>query len=379
MWPVIVLQGASTNATLACVLFDKFGASTQQPVYVCDNWATGLTWAQEQGYKQALFLKSGTIIKDWHQWKQMVDNYPHKGLVAHLIWHSDGQLHLDEQCWFMDIEDVSIEDLHPTQVTHPVPIRSDRNLHDDYTPLWIRPGVEMVSYTATAFGQGLISRQLNKNLPIVNWNNIARDIKSYLYGRDLDLSVFSEYVTLAQSQLWVLNNEPIVLAKKPRLVAPGSGLYWMLNLIEPQTHHIQIVDISQIQVKFCQQLWYDWDGNNYGEYVWNFIQQHRVTHYQLDNPNMDAVQKLQLKSRKRFVEYVNAKFGNQAPCDFQQKWQQARQIKTVDFCNDNLIHWVLENNIDNYDYVWCSNILNYKWTMLHNTEQDYQKFRAKLK
>mgnify|MGYP003339861347 CR=1 FL=1 len=85
MWPVILLQGPNVNVTLACVLFDKFGASTQQPVYVCNQWSDGLAWAHSQGYQQALFLKSGTVITDWHQWKQLVDNYPHRGLIAHLI------------------------------------------------------------------------------------------------------------------------------------------------------------------------------------------------------------------------------------------------------------------------------------------------------
>ena len=60
-------------------------------------------------------------------------------------------------------------------------------------------------------------------------------------------------------------------------------------------------------------------------------------------------------------------------------WNQAKRNKVVNFCNDNLITWVLDNDTDKYDSIWCSNILDYKWTLLHTTVEEYNNFQAKVK
>jgi hypothetical protein len=379
MWPVILQKGSNQNQTLATIKFDQFGVPTKQQIYACDDWAQGFDWAQTQGYTQALFVKSGTVFTDWPTFVQLVDNYPHQGLIGHIIWPPDQRPSLDDQCWFMNLDQFDIEDFTPTMIAHPNPIRSDQNLHDDYTPLWIRSGTGKVEYVATRFGQGLIARQLHKNQTVVNWNNTARDLKRFTYEGAVDLTPFQNYKDLAENQLWIFNNEPVTIVKKSCLLTPGSGLSWILNLIDPATNRMQIVDVSRTQIKFCKELWNNWDGDDYGSFVWNFIDHNQLIHYELDNPTLTTLERLQLKGRTKFIQYVNSKFDQQIPENFKQQWQLARQNKQVDFCNSDLIKWVLDNNTDTYDHVWCSNILNYKWTLLHTTVEQYDLFQAKIK
>jgi len=379
-WPVIVLNGPDLNQTLSGIQFNKFGQPTEQQIFICNNWTSGFEWAQANQHQHALFVKSGTIITDWCAWKSLLDNYPHKGLIAHLIWHPAQDLYLDDQCWFMNISNFDTADFANAEITYPEPVRSDQNLHDDYTPLWVAPGHNKVcSHLATKFGQGLIARQFQNNRAVVNWNNRARDLKFFLYNKKLNLEIFNEYKNIAENQLWIFNNELVQVVKKPSLLAPGSGLYWILNITDPATQHIQIVDISRVQIKFCQELWNVWDGVDYGNFVWNFIVQHKLIHYELDNPNLTPLERLKLRSKKNFVEYVDQKFHNTVSENFANNWMQCKQNKTVDFCNDNLITWVLNNSIDKYNHIWCSNILNYKWTLLHTTVEQYQRFRDKIK
>jgi len=377
-WPVIILNGPNLNQTLSGIHFDKFGAVTGQEIFICDTWADGFVWAQHNNHTHALFVKSGTIITDWINWQILVDSYPHKGLVAHLIWHPGQDPFLDDQCWFMNIQDFDLEDFAHTTVTYPSPDRSSQNLHDDYTPLWIAPGRTMTSHSVTKFGQGLIARQLQNNRSVVNWNNSARTLKFFLY-KELDLEVFRDYKNIAENQLWIFNNEPITAVKKKTLLSPGSGLYWILNIIESATQEIQIVDISQTQVKFCRALWNTWDGIDYGNFVWNFIAQNNLVHYELDNFNLSPLERLKLKNKTKFVEYVNNKFSSAVNDNFFNAWTHAKQTKTVNFCNDNLVTWVLSHNVDKYDDIWCSNILNYKWTLLHTTVEEYKNFQNKIK
>jgi hypothetical protein len=378
-WPVVIKSGPSLHQTLATVKFDYYGAKTDQETFVCDEWSSGFIWAKSQGYRQALFVNSGTIITDWPKFCKLIDQYPHCGLIAHLIWKPDQQLYLDDQCWFMNIDQFDLEDFTTTVVVHPVPARSSQNLHDDYTPLWIKPTVENTKYSVSHFGQGLIARQLCNNLPVVNWNNAARDLKSYLYHGKLDLSLFQNYKNIAENQLWIFNNEPVIVISKPRLISPGSGLSWMLNITDSTTVGLQIVDISCTQINFCRALWNTWNGQDYGTFVWNFIQDNQLIHYEVDNPELTALERLQLKSKTKFVQYVNLTFDKLTPNNFTQLWQQAQQTKQVNFYNGNLISWVLDHNINLYDHVWCSNILNYKWTLLHTTPEQYASFKLKLK
>jgi len=378
-WPVIIKVGPARNQTLATIKFDTLGNRTNQKIFICKEWAEGLDWAKQQGHTQALFVKSGTIFTDWVQWKQLVDQYPHNGLIAHLIWHPGQQLYLDDQCWFMNTNNFEVDDFTVIKVNHPLPIRSDQNLHDDYTPLWVKPSNNQTEYSVTNFGQGLISRQLQHNRPIVNWNNAARDAKSYLYNNTVDLSKFQIYKDIAENQLWIFNNDPIVVVKKSKLVSPGSGLSWILNILDPATIEIQIVDISRIQIKFCQALWNTWTGVDYGNFVWNFIEENKLVHYELDNPNLTPLERLKLKGKTKFIEYVNDRFNTIVNKNFTAQWTMAKQTKQVNFFNDNLISWVLANDIDKYDNIWCSNILEYKWTLLHTTVSQFESFQLKIK
>ena len=377
-WPVILLDGPLKNQTLSGIQFDKYGESTKQEIFVCNNWIDGFVWAKHNDYEHALFVKSGTMFTDWRQWKNLVDRYPHSGLIGHLIWHPGTQVYLNDQCWFMQLSKFTVEDFTIDTVSHPVPARSSQNLHDDYTPLWIKPTDATIEYKAAEFGQGFIAKQLQSNKSVVNWNHVARELKFFLYDAKIDLTQFQDYKSLAENQLWIFNNEPITVVGQPRLVSPGSGLSWMLNIINPFTQYLQIVDISRVQIDFCQQLWHAWNGTDYGNFVWNFITQNKLKHYEIDNPNLTSLERLKLKKQSTLVEYVNSRFVEQAGINFADRWQHAQKTKTVEFCNDNLIDWVLTKDISNYDNIWCSNILNYKWTLLHTTVDKYNNFQSKM-
>ena len=381
-WPVVLLEGPNLNQTLSTIKFDKHGDRTNQLIYICKSWTEGLDWAKQHNFTQALFVKSGTMFKDWDNWKKLIAEYPHKGLIAHLIKYPDQLLYLDDQCWFMDLDIFRISDFTIENVTHPTPILSDKNLHDNYTPLWAKSGRDLISYRTNKFGQGLIARQLQANQIIVNWNNVARDLKFFMYTDRVNLEYFDEYKNIAENQFWIFNNEPIKIVNKQKLITPGSGLSWMFNIINPLTTNVQIIDISHVQIKFCEELWTNWDGTDYGNIAWEFITQNNLTHFELDNPNLTKLERLMLKSKSKFIKYVDDKFleslNQHNITNFAKLWADAKATKNVKFCADNLIQWVINNDITEYNYIWCSNILDYKWTLLHTTVKEYQQFQLKV-
>lgn len=385
-WVVVVRRGSNLNITLSTIYFDKWGSATKQPMIVVDNWIEGLIKSREQGFHHALFVDSGTVFVDWPEWVNLINNYPHQGLIGHIIWHPGKMPYLHSQCWFMRT-DMSVCD--QSTVTHPLPIRSEKNLHDNYTPLWIKPSSQSVSYEIMDFSQLLISDQLSQNLPVMNWNNLARDLKKFLYDdsslSDLD-DVFRSYISLAESQLWVLNNEKIEIQDCTHLLCPGSGLFWVLNLVSPKCKSIQIVDISHTQTKFCQSLWEHWSGDNYGQFVYEFISKNEILHYELDQADLDPLTRLKLKNPKRLIECINEKFQQNINAlgytneEFISMWIESKKSKTLKIERGNLVDWVIEKQgLGGNDSIWTSNIMNYKWTMLHTTQERYDRFKELIK
>lgn len=379
---VIVLKGPELNATLASVEYGHWGQKTNQPIIICNSWQEGFEQAKNDKCKLVLFVRSGTIFLDWDNWISLLRNYPHQGLVAHLIWHPTQLPYIDDQCWLVDLSKFDLSDLNNTEIKSRNPIRSDQNLHDNYTPLWIKTGDQTITYTSTHFGQGLIAKQLNNNKVISNWTPQARDLKFFCYPnidvQDKIYKTFSDYLTLAENQLWVFNNEQFSITNKTKLVTPGSGLHWMFNIIQSHVTQVDIVDISKIQIAFCNKLWTQWDGVNYGEFSWNFIQDQKLTHYEIDQANLSDLDRLMLKKPSRFIEYTNCKFDqsllNHGIEDFADKWQQAKQYKKLTIFNDNLVHWILAHPTEKNN-LWISNILDYKWTKLNTSSADCEKFK----
>jgi hypothetical protein len=63
--------------------------------------------------------------------------------------------------------------------------RSDDNIHDDYTPLWLKPSnANQISTTKRRFGWNILSTSLDNQLPVVNIPIEIRNEKIYVYPDD---------------------------------------------------------------------------------------------------------------------------------------------------------------------------------------------------
>jgi hypothetical protein len=382
---IVIRRGPDLNITLAGIMFDKFGKKIQHDIVICDTWLEGFHQVKSKSYSSALFVDSGTVITDWDVFFNLLSTYPHQGLIAHLIWHPTQNLYIDQQCWFMDLDKFEVEDFTAVLVQHPAPVRSTQNLHDNYTPLWVTPSADTVEYTVDGFGQGLIAKQLSYGFPLVNWNYKIRAVKYFMYSTSEVTSWkthFQQYLDLAETQFWIFNNEPIQILGNKTVITPASGLSWMFNLINMHTKHVQLVDISRTQIKFAKHLWERWDGNDYGSMCVDFIKQNSLQHYELDQPDLSPVERLKLKNTKKLREYINLTFAKLTKFyeleNFQKLWTEAKQNKTVEFYNDNLINWATNNELTDVSKIWASNILDYKWTMLNSSHEQCCEFRKLL-
>lgn len=373
---VVILSGSSQQLTTATVEFGRWGTKTNQSIMVCDTWEQGFN-AAKQKFDHALFVKSGTIFTDWDQWQQLLSSYPHKGLIAHIIWHPSNIPDINDQCWFVDLAKFTVTDLNES-VTFKVPKRSQKNLHDDYTPFWISPGTTHSEITAAGLGAHLISQSLNRGDTVVNWNNSARNIKKFIYQdcQDSWQSWLSDYFELSEHQFWVLNNEAVCVPKVTSLLTPGSGLYWIVAAMLGATD-IHVVDISATQIAFCKHVWHNWNGQDYGTFAWDFIQNNQIGHYELDRADLSAADRMSYDIQENFISHVDQSaveiFNNHGITDPVGQWNIVKSQCSVQFSQDNIIEHAIANNT--YQYIWDTNVTDYKWSRLKTSVSDIEKFK----
>ena len=180
---IIIKRGSLINQTLSTIKFGQFGAPTGINYIVCDHWVDGFSKAQELNYDYGIFVNSGTVFSDITEFTQQLLSYPHYGLIGHIIDPKDPQrfFNLDQQCFVLQLNKFDVEDFSTLEFTSPQAVRSETNLHDDYTPLWIKPkDSNLKVWPGVAFGERILAKQLNSGVA-VNFNNTLRDNKKFLY------------------------------------------------------------------------------------------------------------------------------------------------------------------------------------------------------
>lgn len=387
---VVIKKGKQLHNTLACLKFDRYGQRLCLDTHVCDSWKQGYAHAKNQNqYKKILFINSGTIILDWQNFIEDLQNYPFKGLIGHLIFDSKkNELTLHDQAFLLDISTfpTNIDDYNPDLVYD---IKtSETNIHHDYTPLWAAPNsrTQKKAYNVDDFLQKILFFHLNENKnPVFNWHQNLRNNKIYLYNtatvnfcKEQWNSYKFDYTNIAEHQLWIFNNEKIPLNESSgKLLTPGSGLFWILSLISDKVESVTVADISKTQIDFVQYLVDNWNGIHYGEIVVQFIKEKNVKHFQVDNANLTQQEKIQFMNKKYLSNYINLIFENFLQQnnikDFAKKWtDNKKKLLTVENCS------LITMDLTKFDTVWCSNILNYKWTYLNHTEDQYNNFKKML-
>jgi hypothetical protein len=379
--PIIVLKGKGLAHTLASLQFKYYGERINNiKIILCDSWSAGFE-SVANNYKYGLFVKSGTVFKDIQLFLENLNNYPHRGGIGHLVDPKDPAqyYYLDDQCFLLELDLFNIDDFTHGVLEATNAKRSEQNIHHDYTPLTLQRATGTKKYNNVKFGSRLISKLLSKTGLFVNWNNTARDNKQYLYNEsqhDKWIEFNKDYINLATNQFWIFNNENWEIVNNDTITSPASGLFWVFNIIK-NASCVNLVDISKTQIQFAQHLWESWNGDDYGSFVYNFIKSNQIEHFNLGElTQRSKLETLKLSNQKYFVPEVNRLFDEALIKynieNFENLWNNAKQTKTINFFNDNIINWVLVNQP--IGYVWKTNVDSYKYTLLHSTYEDINEF-----
>jgi len=213
-------------------------------VFVSKNIDTVLQFVSSN-YRVAVIISPGTeFICGDNFFKSIPENFT---LIGHILDTGEGYYMLHHQCYVLNLEIFNLigkpfvgqqEYFNPFSAAKP--IRSEENIHDDYTPLWLKPGYELFNYRHKFHGWNLIKTILEKGLIIESFCEEQRKSKHYLY-QEANTSdwIYKRYNYCLTDHVYKTNTGQDILSilefPVGDLIIPAAGLNWY-NTIKKYGH-----------------------------------------------------------------------------------------------------------------------------------------------
>ena len=162
-------------------------------------------------------------------------------------------------------------------------IRHAKDIHDDYTPLALKPTEETLICTPLVDGWNFINKSLENDLIVYNFLPKIRETKQYVYPNksaaelNQQLSWIREIVDFAPTCVFFWNTEGYWDIKYIKLDKPIDKLYSVAAAFKPNfilntfgfkdTTEIVFYDYSKQALAFKKMLLKHWDGEDYPDFL----------------------------------------------------------------------------------------------------------------
>lgn len=206
-------------------------------------------------------------------------------IIGHILDRGDAYFELHQQCYLIDLRkykllgfprvgDQSLGEAHLSIE----PLRSDENIHHDYTPLWIRQGDTQRTYKHKAHGWNIIKHGLEK-YEILAFDNEIRKHKIHLYPEsDKDFYDKISYVYKKQSYcesefIHKKNTEYSnpKLKNLRQIITPASGWQWKEYLNESLPCNVIFFDYNQSSLDYWKAQVKNIENIDFKFLKWNLL------------------------------------------------------------------------------------------------------------
>jgi hypothetical protein len=248
-------------------------------------------------YTYAVVLSTGTEFINgdafFHEVEKVVYGTYEFFLLGHIPDRDDGYYELHEQCYIINLNiykelgSPSVgEFAYYSSHTQIEPIRSVDNVHDDYTPLWVKSGYKLKEYKHKWHGWNIVSMALAAGKLIEVFPEEFRNNKKYYYPNyELSFIPASTYLygknqVAAQTIFYPHNTEEIVKidfqGPIQQLITQSSGLNWIDYLITygyTKDTVVRFVDYNLFALECMKHIVDNWNGTDYPTFVKTYIKQ----------------------------------------------------------------------------------------------------------
>tara|TARA_A100001011_G_C14257175_1_gene820594 strand:+ start:118 stop:1785 length:1668 start_codon:yes stop_codon:yes gene_type:complete len=344
------------NQTIGSILFGKWGDPTGADIRLIDNWEQVTTLNDSKQY--TFLVKSGTVFTDIKMFFAELSAALLKTGIGHIDY--DSKTHsvcLNDQALLTSTDMIPKTFNKTIKMKFPNFTRADKDIHHDYTPIYLRAGKGDYIIEKSKFGQDVIANHLNKHRYFNNFPPVLRQYKVYLPNPSVQ-DPFVGYKDMIENTLWIFNNEKLKIKNSTKVLCTGGGIGWMLQTAKK----IHICDISKLQLKFIDQCIKQWNGINFGEFVYRFLIENKVRHWHLNLDEKQDSNKELIRDEDKFIDAVNQNFDKLVDKYRNHTWAwQDLLDKEIVLENKNILDCVKGYHIDSIN---LSNILDFKYNYI---------------
>lgn len=209
------------------------------------------------GFTHLVVFRSGHTARAPTKLRQSIEEFCQQDFViaGHIIHHVNTYPFLHPQMFILNVdryktvgcpmigfhEDSDLLELHK-------PARSPKNIHDDYTPVWLKPTGEIQATMRRDFGWNIIHESLQVGIPVLNLPNDVRWSKRYLYPDDRPHQFADCLQKLSRDELTVIPMKinPNQMSYMTELLNPGNACATFLFNTEMMLNHMPITEAKRI-------------------------------------------------------------------------------------------------------------------------------------
>jgi len=271
-------------------------------------------------YKFAVVLSTGTEFINGNNFfievKKFIDQNKNFFLMGHIPDRDDGYYELHDQCYLINLEKYKelgypiVGEFAYYSIHYQVePQRSKENIHDDYTPVWVKPGNVLKEYKHKWHGWNILSRAFENNQPVIVFPEEFRSNKKFYYPNyepsfiQASSYLYGKQQIAAQTLFYPYNTEKVkkINFKGPirQLIVPSSGLQFIEYLNThgyDETTVVRFVDYNLFALECMHAIVTAWDGNNYLDFVKNYANKRASV------VNKDGKNWLTLTGEEQFID-----------------------------------------------------------------------------
>jgi hypothetical protein len=240
-------------------------------VYQSESEDAALVKVVELGYKHAVVFSTGTeFINGCNFFKEIeslvnTDFY----IYGHILDRGQAYYELHHQCYLINLR--KYQELGCPKIGQPhlcsshrqqIPIRSVENIHDNYTPLWVKSGSCDQIYNHKLHGWYLISKILAAGGVISAFSEKIRNNKKHYYPEDQEEFLkhiswaYRRYQYCANEFVHIENTEIINAPKNnyEQIITPASGAWFIDYIKTDQPVTVVYYDYNQQSLDYWKSI-----------------------------------------------------------------------------------------------------------------------------
>ena len=404
----------NVDGSLLCILdelqYSFMGHQFGHPLYF-DTFEEGLDRVREIDSGICVLHAYSHLIFDIAKFnRDILRLYANKNFLfsGHIIEKPEGEFLFHEQCLI-----VNVDEFKKIPVSHflsrmnfkweIVPERSTESIHDDYSPMWLRPTTSLKPINRSSFFSSLVRVSLYEGFEVPNIPLELRNNKTYLYPDDVSASVVkallepdsqNAFIDFFDDYHWVktfeavhkkrnclytncfyLNTESMEAGLKgiekyediEVLYLLASGLkplkIWSSGNFSGLTE-IVFYDVSPVAIQFFQHLTTHWNGCDYIDFLAKRVPGYFDQDQYVLLESGQSVSQVDV-SRGKWAELVDS-FGG--PQSFAAVWRYFQKTRMRFVCCDLLTQKerLQMGDCQGRKLIWYSNIFDYVPLLLKN-------------